>query len=189
MDIQTKEALMDKLLIFANDEVEAHGLPLKAIHFDFTEQGEDAVNFLKAHTPVPFQELTVVLNACISRSYIKPMTMGVEHYKNLELTEEGQGRAISVEATKCAPPVQPDSGDIHFHGPVNANGATQIGNNNTQNIENVFTSIIEQIDQTNAPEAQKQEAKSLLQQFLEHPLAGTIVGMTPMAIKALFGGG
>ncbi len=185
MDIPTKEALIDKLLVFVNNEVEQSGHGIELMRFDFTETGEDAIRFMEHHS-YSYEDFTVGLNACLSRNYMKRSFITSEK-TGLVLTEEGQGRAISSELEKHAPVPKTPSGDIHI-GTVNANGATQIGNNNTQNIENVFSFIVEQIDQSSAIETEKQEAKNLLQKFLEHPLAGTIVGMAPAAIKALFGG-
>ncbi len=181
MDKQQREALIDELLVFMNDEIENHGCVINGVYFRFQEDGEDAIAFTK-QTGQSYEKLAAATNVCISRQYAKGQI------ESLRLTEEGQGRAISADAAKHAPPSQPNSGDIHI-GTLNANGTTQVGNHNTQQIENVFTSIVEQIDETDAPDVDKQEAKTRLSSFLEHPLAGTIVGMTPMAIKALCGGG
>lgn len=56
------------------------------------------------------------------------------------------------------------------------NGPTQIGDGNTQNFMNCFTSIENMIDNTQAPDAEKQKAKGLLQQITENPLLNTIIG-------------
>ena len=187
MDKKEREALMDELLIFTNDEVENLGLTINTVSLNFEAEGEDALKFIE-NSGVSFENLAAALNACINRGYLKPMVMTAQKYCALMLTDEGQGRAISAEQAKHSPASQQNSGNIHI-GTLNANGATQIGNYNTQQIENVFTSIIEQIEKSNAPEAEKQEIKSRLKAFLEHPLAGTIVGLVPEAIKALCGGG
>lgn len=187
MDKKDREALMDALLIFANDEVENLGLTIKSVHFNFEETGEDAVKFMEP-TGVSFENLASALNACISRGYLKSRVMTGQKYVCLMLTDEGQGRAISAELAKHSPAPQQNSGNIQI-GTLNAHGPAQIGNHNTQNIENVFTSIIEQIDKSDAPEAEKREIKGRLKSFLEHPLTGTLIGMAPEAIKSLCGGG
>ncbi len=187
MDKKEREVLMDELLIFTNDEVENLGRTINTVHFNFEETDENAVKFIKT-TGVSFENLASALNACISRGYLKSRVMTGQKYVCLMLTDEGQGRAISAEMAKHSPAPQQNSGNIQI-GTLNAHGATQIGNHNTQQIENVFTSIIEQIEKSDAPEDGKQEVKSRLKAFLEHPLTGTIIGLAPEAIKALCGGG
>ncbi len=53
----------------------------------------------------------------------------------------------------------------------------QIGNGNTQyNIEIALNELKEKIEQADASQKEKNEAKSLLQKLLEHPLVSAIVG-------------
>ncbi|GEM_PF-837736 len=187
MNKQQKEALMDKLLVFMNEEVEESGHIINSVRFNFTDQGEDSAKFMNK-VGLPYEQLVSVLNTCFSREYITQRVMGGGRYGMIELTEEGQGRAISVEAAKYAPPKQENPtgftiGELHAYGPA------QFGNNNTQNIENIFTEIIEKIDQTDASDDEKQEAKSRLKVFLEHPLTNTALGLSPSVIRAIFGAG
>jgi hypothetical protein len=49
--------------------------------------------------------------------------------------------------------------------------------------------MIEKIDQVDASDAEKQEAKSRLRAFVEHPLTNTALGLSPAIIKSLFGAG
>jgi hypothetical protein len=186
MDKKQREALIDEVLVFSNDEVERIGDPLQTISFNFQEDGEDAINFLKAHNS-SYADLSVALNACITRGYFSKRAMTAQKYMPLALTEEGQGRAISVDMAQHTPAHENPS-NIQI-GTLNAHGPAQIGNYNTQNIENVFTSIVEQIEKSNALEADKKEIKGRLKSFLEHPLTGALIGLTPEAIKALCGGG
>jgi hypothetical protein len=188
MDKKQREVLIDEILIFSNDEIEQIGDPIQTVSFNFQEDGEDAINFLKTHN-LSYADLSTALNACITRGYFKKRAMTAQRYMPIALTEEGQGRAISTDLAKHSPTAKEDATGSVTIGTLNTHGATQIGSHNTQQIENVFNSIVEQIDQADAPEAEKMEAKSRLSSFLEHPLAGTILGMTPMAIKALCGGG
>ena len=76
-----------------------------------------------------------------------------------------------------APPSQPmerNIQNINFHGLQNV----QIGDHNIQNITNTFNELIQKIDSSTASEIEKQEAKSLLNQFLSHPLVVSIIGST-----------
>ena len=76
-----------------------------------------------------------------------------------------------------APPSQPmerNIQNINFHGSQNV----QIGNHNIQNITNAFNELIQKIESSTASETEKQEAKSLLNQFLSHPLVVSIIGST-----------
>ena len=76
-----------------------------------------------------------------------------------------------------APPSQPmerNIQNINFHGLQNV----QIGDHNIQNITNTFNDLIQKIDSSTASEIEKQEAKSLLNQFLSHPLVVSIIGST-----------
>ena len=61
-------------------------------------------------------------------------------------------------------------------GTLNNYGNNQIGNNNIQNIETAFTQIIEKIENAEASEQEKTEAKNKLKAFLEHPLVNTLIG-------------
>ena len=62
--------------------------------------------------------------------------------------------------------------NINFHGSSNV----QIGDHNTQNIINVFNDLIQKIESSSASEEEKNTAKSLLGEFLKHPLVTSIVG-------------
>lgn len=61
---------------------------------------------------------------------------------------------------------------------ININNAQgiQIGDYNKQDVMNTFESLIKQIEASGASPEQKIEVKSLLKQFLEHPLTAAIVG-------------
>ena len=62
--------------------------------------------------------------------------------------------------------------NINFHGSQNV----QIGDYNTQNITNTFNELIQKIENSTASEAEKENVKSLLKQFLSHPLVVSILG-------------
>ena len=186
MDKQQKEALMDEVLVFMNEEIEDFGNTINLVRFDFNDQGEDAINFINK-AGLSYEQLIPVLNTCFSRKYITQKVMGAGKYGMVELTEEGQGRAISVEAAKYTLPRQENATGVTI-GEVHAYAPAQFGNNNTQNIENVFTTIIEKIDQADVSDSEKQEANSRLKAFLEHPVTNTALGLSPAVIQSLFGG-
>ena len=57
----------------------------------------------------------------------------------------------------------------------NPTGPVQIGNHNVAVVQ-VIDFLIEQIEKSNAPEAEKAEAKSRIHRMLEHPLVSAVVG-------------
>ena len=65
------------------------------------------------------------------------------------------------------------------------NAHVQIGNDNVQNISNVFKFMIEQIDKLNATSEEKHSAKEMLKKFIEHPLVNTILGTAGGALTSL----
>jgi len=182
MDRQEKEQWIDKLLVYANDEINQTDRGIKVVFFDFSEKGGDRISFLK-NTSISQNDMNSILNISVNQNYFEYISVS-DQYRNLRLTEIGQGRAISSEL-KIGRDIQ-TTPNIHI-GTLNANGNTQIGNHNTQNIEIVFKELVEKIDNADAPEEQKQEAKSRLQKFLEHPLIGTALGLGGSALMASLG--
>lgn len=63
---------------------------------------------------------------------------------------------------------------INIHSPQ----AVQIGDSNTQQITSTIQMLVQRIDDCNATDEEKTEAKSLLEKFLSHPLVTTVVGAT-----------
>ncbi|MGH0033931.1 MAG: hypothetical protein ACQGVK_02770 [Myxococcota bacterium] len=188
MDKPMKEKLVDKVLVFSNTELETGGSTISNTMFNFGDGEEDFVNFLQQHPEVKAEDLLAAMNVCLSRGLFKSLVKGVGRHSHLQLTEEGQGRAISVEAAKHATSSpQASSGDIHI-GTLNASGPTQVGNQNVQNIENALTMLIQQIDATEASEEEKKSAKALLVGFLKHPLTSAVLGAGATGLAALAGG-
>ena len=54
--------------------------------------------------------------------------------------------------------------------------SVQIGDHNTQNIVNSFDARVKKIEASAASSAEKEEAKSRLRRFLEHPLVIAVIG-------------
>ena len=181
MDRAKKEEWINKLLVFMNDEVENYGHGIQYLDFSFSEGQEDFNSFNKMY-PIKFEEFSQVMNTCISRKYIKRYLIGGGGYEGLKLTESGQGRAISsLNQDKSL-----SEGNINI-GTLNSNGIAQIGKNNTLNIENVLINLVEQIENSDATEGEKKEAKSRLAKFLEHPLVNTIAGTAVGTILSKMG--
>ena len=187
MDKKEREILIDKLLIYLNDDVESHGLNIKTVTFDFSKNDKDTQKII-CSSKISFEDLIKIVKVCMSRGYLKYSSLGRGEYCGLRLTEEGQGRAISVDLAKNIPSnssLNPSSIQI---GTLNANSPSQVGNNNIQNIENAITFLIEQIDNSNVSDEEKQEVKSRLSAFLEHPVTASIIGAgTSALVNSLVG--
>jgi hypothetical protein len=74
--------------------------------------------------------------------------------------------------------MQPPSQNITIHGAQ----SIQIGNNNTQNIINSIQALKNQIELSDSTPEQKAEAKSLLSQFINHPLVTSLLGAAAGAL-------
>ncbi len=177
---KTKDQQIDMLLTFMKDEIESKGRTIGTCEFNFNPDGKAFLTF-KENSHLSEKDIDKTLKICRSREYIKYHCMGGGEL--FRLTTEGHGRAISVEAAenyKEKPQQQSVSiGTIH--------GPTQIGNNNTQNIEGVFEYLINEIDGSNASKEQKKEAKSLLQKALVHPVTSAIIGSGVGTIISMLG--
>lgn len=68
--------------------------------------------------------------------------------------------------------MKPPSHTINIHGAQ----SIQIGDHNTQNIINSIQALKNQIESSNSTPEQKEEAKSLLSQFISHPLVTSLLG-------------
>jgi len=185
MDREEKEKWIDKLLVFMNDEVDNYGHGVKAITFNFSENIEldEHFHLFNENNPISFENFSQVMNICISRKYVRFSAMGGGRYDWLQLTESGQGVAISsLKQDKSLS----ELGDINI-GTLNSNGVAQIGNNNVLNIENMLINLVEQIEKSDATDDEKKQAKSKLKAFLEHPVTKTILGASVGVILAKMG--
>lgn len=185
MNKEQRDELIDDLLVFLNEEVEKKGRKPNVVRFDFVEDDQWRPEYL-AITDGNADALEVAVNTCLSRGLLKHVTRRGK-YLNLVLTEEGQGRALSVDAARQKPQPKIPTGDIHIR-TLHASGATQIGHGNTQNIESIVQSWVDAIDKAEGTPAEKEEAKSLLLKFLEHPLTQTAIGVGSTIVIAAQGG-
>lgn len=179
---KTNDKQIDMLLTYMKDEIESKGCTPKTCHFNFNRGQEDFLAF-KGKTELNDEEIDKLLKTCYSRGYITHYCMGGGELYNL--TTEGQGRAISIEAAENyteKPPQQTISiGTIH--------GPTQIGDYNTQKIEDVFEYLLTKIEKSEAPKKEKEKAKGLLRKSLEHPITSSIIGASVGALITKLGGG
>ena len=171
MDSDKLQSDIDALLTFMNDEIENMGAVVKSVTFNFNENQTDRIAIVeKVHWSEEY--LLRIIKICLTRGLIERQTMASD-FSYISLTEEGQSRAISVMHGKNR---SYELGASMQIATLNVHGPAQVGNGNTQNIHNVFNQLLEQIDKSEASDAEKSEAKSLLVKFLEHPLVGSVVG-------------
>lgn len=179
MEPEKIQSDIDALLTYMNDTMESVGGTIKECSFKFEEGDADRVQIDKLHN-WPKEHLTRIINICKSRSLITNVYI---NSATVKLTEEGQSRALSVKHGKDRSYELSGSsytiGSVHFAGPG------QIGDGNTQNITNFFKEMIDKIEQSEASPEEKEEVKSRLARFLEHPLTNTVVGGVAGSITAL----
>lgn len=65
---------------------------------------------------------------------------------------------------------------------INGAQSVQIGDHNTQNIINSFSELKNKIESSNATAEEKAEAKSLLANFISHPLVTSLLGAAAGAL-------
>ena len=169
MDAEKIQSDIDSLLTYMNDDMENLGETINTVHFSF-ELGKLDRTAVDEKLNWPEDHLYKIINICNSRSLLKKLSNGFSH---IILTEEGQSRAISVKHGKNR---SYELGASMQIATLNVHGPAQVGNGNVQNIHNVFNQLIKDIDQSDATDEEKTEAKSRLTKFLEHPLVGSIVG-------------
>ena len=160
---------IDALLTYMNDDMESLGETIKTIYFGFNEGENDriAIDIKLGWTE---EYLFKIINICHSRSLV---IKNHRNFSQVKLTEEGQSRAISVKHGKDRSYELGASMQIST---LNVNAPSQIGNGNTQNINNIFNQLIQDIDNSQASTEEKNEAKTRLAKFLEHPLVNSILG-------------
>ncbi|WP_454889073.1 hypothetical protein [Serratia quinivorans] len=180
MDAEKIQSDIDALLTYMNDDMENLGETIKTVSFGFGAGQSDrtAIDEL-LHWSEAY--LLKIINICHSRSLVRKDYGDFEH---VSLTEEGQSRAISVKHGKNR---SYELGASMQIATLNVHGPAQVGNGNTQNIHNVFNQLLQQIEESSASAEEKQEAKSRLAKFLEHPLVGSIVGGLAGSLPGLMG--
>ncbi|GLH25588.1 hypothetical protein ENT52713_29840 [Enterobacter sp. 200527-13] len=180
MDAEKIQSDIDALLTYMNDDMENLGGTVKTTYFGFDVDQNDRIAIdQQLHWSEEY--LFKIINICHSRSLVCKRSGNFEY---VSLTEEGQSRAISVKHGKNR---SYELGASMQIATLNVHGPAQVGSGNTQNIHNVFNQLLQQIEASSASDEEKQEAKSRLAKFLEHPLVGSIVGGLAGSLPGLLG--
>lgn len=155
------EEWVDKIVVDMEEILEEKGLSQKSTSFSFSDADCKKLSLTK-------EQLNIAVNKALSLDLIKEAAWIKEN--RYLLTEEGRARARSCMLRK-------NEGETGHSVIINGdNASVQVGNNNIQNISNVFRFMIEQIDKSNATSEEKHSAKECLKRFIEHPLVNTILG-------------
>lgn len=182
-----KDELVNALLVYMKNDMENSGKTIKLSVFNFRlskPEGND-LKLLKLVVDITDKEFDVVMKSCMTHEYIKKMCCGTD-YDYIQLTNTGFARAKSVEKAKHHKPQETQQ--ITFNGTINA-GNLQIGNNNTQNIENVINNLLNEIEKTNATDEEKKEAKNLVSSFFNNPIVSSVISTTANAAIAILAEG
>lgn len=179
MDAEKIQNDIDSLLTLMNDDMERLGATIKTVTFGFAD-GQDDRKAIDELCNWSEENLFRIINICNSRSLIQNLS---NDYSRIHLTEEGQSRAISVKHGKNR---SYELGASMQIATLNVNGPTQVGNGNTQNIHNIFNQLVQSIDNSEASDEEKTEAKSHLSSFLKHPIVSSILGGVAGSIPGLF---
>lgn len=200
---EQKENFANRLLIYMKNELEKKGSTIKTRSFDFhltrvekyfgdvqdetIPEGEDLTNF-KSINKITDDEFTIVIRYCMTHEFIEQFCCDYEEFDSIQLTDEGFARAVSVERAKYKPAVADNRTSIHI-GSINGDNV-QVGNYNTQNINNTFYHIIDEIKKSDASEEEKKTALTKLKDFLSNPIvSGITSGCAVEIIKSLTGMG
>ena len=197
---EQKENFADELLVYMQNELEKDGQSIKTKDFDFHltytqkyfnapdeifTEGVDLTKF-KNITPITDEMFQVVMNYCFTHQYIKQMYMGTQKFEEIQLTESGFARATSVVRGRYKKSVTDNTQNIHI-GSINGDNI-QVGNNNTQNIENTFLYLIDEINKADATEEEKKNALNKLKEFAYNPIVSKILSTGVIeVIKRLIG--
>lgn len=179
MDAEQLQNDIDALLVFMNDELEKSGATIEHFNFAFNQGGEERITI----DPVlNWQEerLFKIIRTCNSRRYLINQS---NDFSRIRLTEEGQGRALSVKHGKSRS-YELNASKFSI-ATLNVTGPAQIGDGNILNVHDVFQEIISKIDNANATPEEITEAKSRLAKFLEHPLTAAVLGGAVGSISGL----
>lgn len=169
-DIDTN---IDDILIYLNNELESKGARTGELHFDFDYEQQDLIAYINTTTSKTIENIHETIRICISRDYLEHGYIGGGEFGGLTLTQEGRARALSAKLGKNK---NRDTAQHMSIGTIYSYAPFQVGNGNIQNIKNIFECIERLIDESDAPDKDKVEAKSLLTKFLEHPVVCSVIG-------------
>ena len=189
-----KEQIIDSLLCFMKEKHEDRGIKIGGLTFNFKPQhteryfnspeevipdGEDLAEFKNKYL-LSDEEIEKSIKICCVYEYIKCWNVS-----NILLTEKGFARATSVEKANH----QKETNAAVQNITINQAGNVQVGNNNTINIQNAFSEIIQKIENSDTSAEQKEEAKGLIKKLINNPIIADILsGSTLLAIQRMLGG-
>lgn len=161
-----KEQNIEDLMVLLYEELEDSGNPINCATFNLSEDDPNLINLLGSS-----ENIRKTVNACVTRELMKYRYLGSHGLDGLAFTEKGKELALSVikreELQSSAP--------VYNIGQITNNGPSQIGNNNIQNITNILSQLMEQVDKTTASEEEKKDFKSKVNAVLSHPLINTVI--------------
>lgn len=181
------------LLKSMQDNIDSHGMPADCVDFDFSppqiaididqksfEGGEDFLNFKGLHN-WHADDVFNIVKACVARGYINRTSLSAD-YSLLQLSDTGINFISEFETKQIAL-----NANVYNIGTIQ--GPSQLGNNNTQSntIYEAVQQFMTHIDNSNATPEEKQEAKSRLQKFLEHPIIAPVATAALMSILKIKG--
>ena len=141
--------------------------------------GEDFAEFKRKY-PFSDNEIEKAIKTSCVYEYIKCLD-----FSKILLTEKGFARATSVEKANHQKETNAPVQNIT----INQAGNVQVGNNNTIDIQNTFSEIIQKIENSDASSEQKEEAKGLIKKLINHPIiADVLSGSALLAIQKMLGG-
>lgn len=174
------EKEIDKVLIAMVDTLEEQGQTIDSWYFELDHGNEERIDLIR-RTEIEEESLDRVIKICVSRKYLKATSM--VGFK-MKLTEEGQGRGISSKIPTeqhIKPNGNVSIGELN----VTNSGQFQVGLNNQINIENLFSSLVKEIESAKGNSEEKAEAKKKLKEFIEQPLVLTLLGAAASSILSL----
>ena len=116
--------------------------------------------------------LRLLPNGKDERSYVTEATF-------YNMAVGGIGPHFQIKFKKGGAPVEHKPVQ-NFH--INNAQSIQIGDFNTQNVVNSFEALVKKIESSTATPEEKEKAKSLLSDFLAHPLVVSLLGAAAGAI-------
>ena len=157
---EQEEKMIDDLLIIMNRHIEERGEPPKKVPFDFSRGNAQFSN----KNPVSIDVFIKIVKICLSRGYIEYGPLG-SGFRFINLTELGRKKALDAMLNKSE--IDRETSNINI-GNVTVNGSTQIGNNNIQNVRQVYA--------RDTMHAKQGKITGLWKKICEHPMVCSIVG-------------
>jgi hypothetical protein len=169
------------------DDSQIRGLIIKSL-YSIRSEGRVVLTPERLALPISSENLLRVANQLLQHGLIEGKFV-VNHGLSKGEFLHAMGK-LTAEGVDVAEGITFEKLRIEFMTTINnISGSSNVvvGNSNQQNIGNSFTEITQLINTSNFSVAEKEEAKSRLKSFLEHPVAGAVLGaVASAAISNLF---